>query len=121
MRYLIIRWIILAVAIAFTAWLMPGVQIHGNYWVNLFIISAVFGLVNAIIRPVIFLLTCPLIILTLGLFTLVINALMLSLTAWLLPGMFTVSGFWTTFFAALIISIVSGLLSAFVYDKSSHW
>ena len=113
------RWAILAVAIGLTAWILPGVTIHGtgtDYFVNLFLVAAVFGLINAIIRPIVKLLTCPLIILTLGLFTLVINALMLSLTDWLLPEILTVDGFWTTFFAALVISIISGVLNLFVKD-----
>ena len=92
MRYLFLRWVILAIAIALTAWLFP----------------------------IVMLLTCPLVILTLGLFMLVINALMLSLTDWLLPNILTVDGFWTTFFAALVISIISGLLGIFVHDES-HW
>ena len=119
MKYLLLRWLILAIAIAATAWLMPGVIVHGEgsqWFVNLLIISAVFGLINAIIRPIVMFFTCPLVILTLGLFTLVINALMLSLTDWLLPNMLTVDGFWTTFFAALIISIISGLLGLFLHD-----
>jgi putative membrane protein len=117
MKYLLIRWAIIAVAIALTAMLFPGVVVQGGgaqYFINLFIIAAVFGLVNAIIRPIVTLLTCPLVILTLGLFTLVINAMMLSLTDWLLPNILTVDGFWTTFFAALVISIISGLLSMFL-------
>ncbi|MBN1992857.1 MAG: phage holin family protein [Anaerolineae bacterium] len=118
MRYLFLRWIILAIAIGITAWIMPGFQIHGAFWLNLVIIAAVLGLVNAIIRPIVMFLTCPLIILTLGLFTLVVNALMLSLTDWLLPNILSVEGFWTTFFSALIISIVSGLLGVFVHDDS---
>ncbi len=118
MRFLFLRWLFLAIAIGITAWLMPGFQIHGSFWVNLIIISAVFGLINAIIRPIVMFFTCPLIILTLGLFTLVVNALMLSLTNWLLPNMLTIDGFWTTFFSALIISIISGLLGMFLHDDS---
>ena len=90
MIYLFLRWLFLAIAIAFTAWLMPGVTIHGegNQWIiNLIVISGVLGLINAIIRPIVMFFTCPCIMLTLGLFTLVINALMLSLTGWLLPNM----------------------------------
>lgn len=116
MRYLFIRWIINAVAIGLTAWLMPRVHIEGNILLNLILISAIFGLVNAIIRPIILFFTCPLIILTLGLFTLVINALMLSLTAWLVPT-FSIDGFWTTFFASLIISIISAVLGLFLHDE----
>ena len=122
MKYLILRWLILAIAIAITAWLMPGMTIYGagNQWIiNLLIISVVFGLINAIIRPIVMILTCPLVILTLGLFTLVINALMLSLTDWLLPNILTVDGFWTTFFAALIISIISGLLGLFLHGDGN--
>ncbi|RME99270.1 MAG: phage holin family protein [Chloroflexi bacterium] len=121
MKGILIRWAALAAAIALTAWLMPGVTVHGegSQWViNLIIIAAVFGLVNAIIRPIVMFFTCPLIILTLGLFTLVINALMLSLTNWLLPNILTVSGFWTTFFASLIIAIIAGLLNALVGGDS---
>ncbi len=123
MRYMLVRWGVLATAIAFTAWLLPGIMVSGsgvNWLINLLIVAAVLGLVNTIIRPVVMLLTCPLIILTLGLFSLVVNALMLSLTDWLLPGILTVHGFWTTFFASLIIAITSGVLNIFVHDDS-HW
>ncbi|MCG3211272.1 MAG: hypothetical protein FOGNACKC_04915 [Anaerolineae bacterium] len=123
MKFLV-RWIMLAAAIAVTAWLLPGVTVAGTgqQWViNLLIVAAVLGLVNAFIRPIVSLLTCPLIILSLGLFSLVINALMLSLVDWLLPEILTVNGFWTTFFASLLIAIVVGLLHTFVSDKDSHW
>ncbi|MCB0166269.1 MAG: phage holin family protein [Anaerolineae bacterium] len=119
--YLLIRWGIIAVAIGLTAWLMPGMQIHGNYWVSLIIISAVYGLVNAIIRPIVMFLSCPLVVLTLGLFALVVNALMLSLTNWFLPNLLTIdSFFWTTIMAALIISIVAGVLNIFVHNRDSQ-
>ncbi|MCB0166703.1 MAG: phage holin family protein [Anaerolineae bacterium] len=117
MVYFLLRWAILAAAVGITAWLMPGFTIQGNYWMSLFIISAVYGLVNAVIRPIVMLLTCPLVILTLGLFTLIINAMMLSLTNWFLPNILTIdSFFWTTIIAAIIISIVSGLLNMFLHD-----
>lgn len=124
MKYLFIRWGILAAAIAVTAWLLPGVHIAGTgaqWLINLIIVAGVLGLVNAIIRPIVMLFTCPLVILTLGLFSLVVNALMLSLVDWLLPSMLTVDGFWTTFFASLLIAIVAGLLNIFVGDKDSRW
>ncbi len=122
MKYLFLRWLVSAAAVGLTAWLMPGMTVHGdgfNLFLNLFIVAAVLGFLNAIIRPIVTLLTCPLVILTLGLFTLIINAMMLSLTNWLLPNILTVNGFWTTFFAALIISIIAGLLSIFVHDDSN--
>ena len=123
MKYLFLRWLVSAAAVGLTAWLMPGMTVHGdgfNLFLNLFIVAAVLGFLNAIIRPIVTLLTCPLVILTLGLFTLIINAMMLSLTNWLLPNILTVNGFWTTFFAALIISIIAGLLSIFVHDDSNY-
>jgi putative membrane protein len=116
MRHFFLRWLFLAIAIAITSSVMPGFHIHGNFWGNLIIISAVLGLINAFIRPIVMLFTCPLIILTLGLFTLIVNGLMLSLTAWLLPNMMTLDGFWVTFFSALIISIISGLLGILLHD-----
>ncbi|MCB0191183.1 MAG: phage holin family protein [Anaerolineae bacterium] len=120
MVYLLVRWVILAAAIALTAWLMPGMAIHGNYFVSLIIISALYGLVNAIIRPIVMFLSCPLVILTLGLFALIVNALMLSLTNWFLPEILTIdSFFWTTIIAALIISIVSGILNIFVHGNDN--
>lgn len=117
MPYLLLRWLILAIAIAITAWLLPGIQVSGGI-MGLIIAAAVLGLVNAIIRPIVSFFTCPLIILTLGLFILVINAMMLALTSWLIPSILQVSGFWTALFASLIISIVSGLLTAFLHDES---
>jgi putative membrane protein len=63
-------------------------------------------------------LTCPLVILTLGLFALVVNALMLSLTAWLLPSLITLDNFWATLIASIIISLVSAALMIFVHDES---
>ncbi len=117
MLYILIRWLILTVAVGLTAWLLPGFTISGGLG-SLLAISAVLGLINAFIRPFVMFCSCPLLILTLGLFTLVINALMLSLTAWLLPGLMSLDGFWTTFFAALIISIISFVLGLFVHDEN---
>jgi putative membrane protein len=115
MRFLLIRWLILAVAIGVTAWLMPGFTV-GSGIAGLIIVAAVLGLINASLRPIVMFLTCPLIILTLGLFTLVVNALMLSLAAWLLPSLVQLDGLWTTLFASLIISIISAVLAMFVHD-----
>lgn len=117
MLYLLLRWVILAIAIGITAWLLPGIHVSGGV-MGLIIAAAVLGLVNAIIRPIVSFFTCPLIILTLGLFILIINAMMLSLTSWFIPDILQVSGFWTTLFASLIISIVSGVLTAFVHEES---
>ena len=74
-------WLAVAVAIGLTAWLMPGVEINGGFG-SLLVISAVFGLVNAIIGTIVKLLTLPLTVMTLGLFALVVNTLMLLITDW---------------------------------------
>lgn len=119
---LLIRWAINAIAIWAAIKLVPGIQ-HSGPALSLLLIALVFGLVNALVRPLLTILTCPLIILTLGLFTLVLNAAMLELTAWLMPAL-TIDGFWPAFWGALIISIVSGFLNMLLKDeredKRSH-
>jgi len=108
-RNIFIRWLILTLAIGVTARLIPGIAVNGGI-VNLITVAAIFGLINAFIRPIITLLTCPLVILTLGLFTLIINTLMFMLTARISPAL-TVEGFWPAFWASLIISIITAILS----------
>ncbi|MBC8160543.1 MAG: phage holin family protein [Roseiflexaceae bacterium] len=118
---LLIRWVISALALLAAANFVDGIEIVGqNGWITLLITAAVMGFVNAIIRPILKLLSCPLILLTLGPFTLVINALMLQLSAWLSNSFFgagfVVDGFWPAFWGAIVVSIVSWLLSVFVPD-----
>ncbi len=112
---LLIRWFINAVALAAAAYLVPGITIVGEpAWVTVAVMALIFGLVNALLRPFLKLLTCPLIILTLGLFTLVINGLLLWLSSWIATQFdvgFQVAGFWPAFWGALVISIVSFVLS----------
>ncbi|MEM7028367.1 MAG: phage holin family protein [Chloroflexota bacterium] len=115
MRYTIIRWAVLTVAIGITAWLYSGITISGGIG-SLIFVAALFGLVNAFVRPLIALLTCPLIILTLGLFTLFINTAMLLLTDRLTSAL-TVNDFWSAFWASLMISIISAILTIFVGGK----
>ena len=98
------RWAINGFALWVATFVFEGVRFEGVG--PLIIASLVFGLVNAIIRPVLVLLTLPLTIVTLGLFILIINALLLMLVAALVPG-FMLGGFWTAFFAAIFIAIVS--------------
>ena len=117
---LLIRLLINAFALWVAIALIPGFNFEGSN-VSLLLIALLFGLVNALVRPIIVLLTCPLVLLTLGLFILVINTIMLNLTVWLSgPRVFdlglTSSGFWTTFLAAIIISIVSGVMSTILKD-----
>ena len=117
MRFLI-RLVITAVALWAAVALVDGITFTGS-WVSLLLVALVFGVVNAIVRPLLKLLTCPLVILTLGLFIFVINALMLWLTSTLSVSLglgFHVAGFASAFWGALVVSIVSVVLSIFVPD-----
>lgn len=112
-RRLILRWLISSLAIFAAVWIVPGIEFTGPGW-QLGIVAIVFGLLNALIRPLLVILTCPLILLTLGLFGLVINALLLGLASELSRGLgidFTVNGFWPAFWGGLVISLVSLALS----------
>lgn len=122
MRNLLIRWIINAVALGVAAALIQGIHVDGG-WQVLAVTALIFGLVNALIRPLVTLLTCPLIILTLGLFTLVVNAGMLLLASWL-AGLidigFRVDGFWPALWGGLIVSIVSAVLTMVLKDEQNR-
>lgn len=117
---ILIRWVIVSLALFVAAWLVPGIRVEGNAWIVYAAMAVILGLVNAIVRPVLKFLTCPLIILTLGLFVLVINGLTLWLASaiavnWFHVG-FYVDGFWPAFLGALIVSIVTVILSALVKE-----
>jgi len=116
---LLLRWLINGVALYVAAELVPGIHADGGWQVLLFM-ALIFGLVNALVRPILKFLTCPLIMLTLGLFTLVVNALMLMLASWLgrqLGLGFYVAGFWpAAFLGALVISVVSFVLTMLIGD-----
>jgi len=120
MRF-IIRWFITTIAVAAAAWITPGFTREGNWWLAALITALVLGLVNALIRPIMKFFSCGLIIVTLGLFTLVINALCLwiaSYISWELLGIgFKVDSFFAAFIGSLIISVVSFLLSFLLPDK----
>jgi len=115
-----VRLLINAAALYVATRLVPGVTYSGG-WMPFLGVALVFGVVNAYIRPVMKLLTFPVIFLTLGLFALVINGLMLWLTS-ALSGVldlgFHVRGFWAAFWGALVVSIVSALLSLMVVDRT---
>jgi putative membrane protein len=113
MRSVLLHWLLNAAALWIAAYLLPGLDFRGNV-TDLLLVAAVFGVVNSLLRPILTVLTCPLIVLTLGLFTLVINALMLLVTGWLSARWdlgFTVSGFWAAFLGGLVVGFVSLLLS----------
>ncbi len=112
MRFLA-RVLLNALAIAAAAWLVPGVQITGPG--PAIIAGILLGLVNALVRPVLILLTLPFTLLTLGFFLFVVNAICFALTAALVPG-FDLSGFFAAFFGALIVTLVSWVVSALLAD-----
>jgi putative membrane protein len=118
-RSLLLHWILNAAALWVAAALIPGLDFNGGLG-RLLLVAAIFGIVNSTLRPILTVLTCPLIVLTLGLFTLVINALMLMVTGWLSEGWnlgFTVSGFWAAFFGGLVVGLVSLILSMALAPK----
>ncbi len=102
-----ISWLVSALAIGITAYLLPGVRLSG--FLAALITAVVLGLFNAIIKPLLLLLTLPLNILTLGLFTLVINAVLIMLTSAVVPG-FSVTGFWQALLFSLVLVLVNYLL-----------
>jgi putative membrane protein len=105
---IIVRTAIIMLGLFVAATLVPGVRIEG--FGNFLIAGLLFAIVNAIIRPIAFVLTLPITVVTLGLFLLVLNAAMFGMVAWLHGG-FEVSGFWAALFGALIVSIVSTVAS----------
>jgi putative membrane protein len=117
MRFLA-RLILNAIAIVCAAYVLPGLHVSGP--LAALIAGVILGFVNAIVRPVLLLLTLPLTLVTLGLFIFVVNAICLALTAWVVPG-FSVDGFWWALGGALVVSIVSWLLNGlFVEQKRSR-
>jgi putative membrane protein len=113
MRFLL-RLLLNGVAVFLAAQLIPGIGVASLG--AALVAGIVLGLVNAVIRPVLILLTLPATVLTLGLFIFVVNAICLALAAWFVPG-FTISGFWAALFGALVISVISWLLSVILIDK----
>lgn len=122
MKSLLWRLLVNALAIWIAVRLVEGLSFDGT-WLQMAGVALVLALVNASVRPALTMLTCPLVLLTLGLFTLVINALMLMLTGWLSGKLdlgFTVAGFWPAFWGALIISIVSIAATLFFGEKPAQ-
>ena len=112
---IIIRLIINAAAIYLTAQVISGIDLSG--WKAILLVAVIFGIVNSVIKPFVRIASCLLQVLTLGLFTLVINALMLYMTEWIAEKLelnFTIDNFFSAFLGALLISIVSFILSKFL-------
>lgn len=113
----LIRWIVLSIALAVTAWLLPGVEVSSLPTLALAAIA--LGFLNAILKPVLVLLTLPLTIVTLGLFYFVLNAILFALGSVLVPG-FTVHGFGAAFLGALLMGVISTILSALIASGRSE-
>lgn len=111
MSGIVVRTLIIALGLGLASVIVPGVEIGGAG--TLVVAALLLGLVNAIIRPVLVLLTFPITILTLGLFLLIVNAGMFGLVAAMLDG-FVVEGFWSAFFGALIVSLTSTFASWYI-------
>lgn len=114
MRNFVLRLFVNAVALSVAAWLVEGVSLDGDF-ASVLIVALVFGVVNALLKPVLMILSLPFLLVTLGLFTLVINAALLMVTARLMDGL-AVSGFGAAFVGSLVVSIVSLLAGGLVDD-----
>jgi len=123
MRHFLIRWIIVAIALIVTVYIVPGIDVTGNGVIAVLGMALILGFMNAILRPILTVLSCGFILLTLGLFMLVINAFTLWLSSqiamnWFGLG-FQVHGFWPAFWGALVVSIVSFFLSLFLKGEGA--
>jgi putative membrane protein len=117
-RRVVLRWLISSLAIFAAVELIPGITFSGPGW-QIGIVAMVFGLLNVLLRPLLLLLTCPLVILTLGLFTTVINAILLGLTSALADQLninFQIATFWDAFWGGLVISIINAVLGTLAGD-----
>ncbi len=116
MKNLLIRWGVIALAVWLTAQVLTGVTIKGGL-TGVLLVALAFGLINAIIKPIVKVLTFPLTLLTFGLFVLVINTLMLLLTARVMDQYLVIDGFWSALAGSILISIVTSILGVFVKDE----
>jgi putative membrane protein len=110
---LLVRWALLGVAFAVTAWLLGGMDISGGFWGYVWV-SALFGIINAVIGTILRIITFPLTLLTLGLFSILVNALLLQITDGITSHLTIDEFWWTAIWAAIIMSIVSVILDMMV-------
>ena len=116
MKGIFLRWLILTFSIIATSYLIEGIQVSG--FVSAFFAAAILGILNAFFRPILLILTLPVNILSLGLFTFVINAIVLKMVSGVISG-FEVYGFWSAVFGSLLISLVSSLLTSFIGGRGT--
>lgn len=121
---ILIKVIVNAVALGVAAWLVPGIWLSSDSWLKkagtLVLVAVIFGIINAVLKPIIKVVGCGFYILTLGLISLVVNALLFLLTGFLADKAhipFHVSGFWAGFWGALIVSVVGFLLHLVIPDR----
>ena len=103
MVYLLSQWLILTLIVLFTAWILPGITVSSIP--TAMVAALVIGMINVSIKPVLNWITLPFNVVTFGILALVINALLLMFTAYLVPGL-SINGFWSAFFASIIISLL---------------
>jgi putative membrane protein len=121
---LLVRWLVASLALFLASWIVPGIEVRPDAWWVFAAMAVVLGLVNALVRPLLNILSCGLIILTLGLFVLVVNALTLLIASsiavhWFHVG-FVIHGFWAAFWGALIVSVATVILSTVFNDKPAR-
>lgn len=114
------RWLISAIAVAAAVWLVPGIELIGgdSAWIGIVIFALILSLINISIKPILQILSLPISVLTLGIFYLIVNTLMLYLAAWLANGLFGIgfwiSGFGSAFLASIVISLVTVIVNSIV-------
>lgn len=112
---LLVRWILFALAIIFVAWLVPGIEVEN--FQSAMLVTVIIALINIFIRPLIVFITLPINILTLGVFTLVINALLLMLAGYLAPGV-DVEGFLSAFIGSVVLAFLGLIINMVTLDKA---
>lgn len=114
------RWLVSAIAVAAAVWLVPGIELIGgdSAWIGIVIFALILSLINISIKPILQVLSLPISVLTLGIFYLIVNTLMLYLAAWLANGLFGIgfwiSGFGSAFLASIVISLVTVIVNSIV-------
>ncbi|MFN8474736.1 MAG: phage holin family protein [Anaerolineae bacterium] len=117
----LISWLVSAVAIAITTWILPGLHIQGDpatKVLTVLVMAAILGFLNAILRPILYFLSCGCIVLTLGLFIFIVNAAVFWLASGLTPN-YSVDSFWWALLASIIVSIITFIVNYFVYRNDT--
>jgi putative membrane protein len=110
MKNLLVRLIVSAIAVLICAYILPGAEVDG--FISAIVVAGVLALLNVLLKPILVILTIPITILTLGLFLLVINTILVLLASWLVPG-FTVDGFWWALLFSVVLSIINSVFGGF--------